>query len=276
MQGRIKAELAQIPVIDGDKTNNLARVLAAIDSAASDTDLLLLPECSLSGFPTAANRSQLAEPVDGASLTAVRRAAKNKGISVVLGFTEADKGRFFNTTVLIEPEQGVVLKYRKTHLWPGERGIVEAGDRLVTTCWKGIRVGILICYDIEFPETARALGQLGAELLLVTNGNFDPYASVHRACIMARAVENQAFALMVNRCGTDNGLAFCGGSAAVDPFGKLLAEAGRDETRIRLSLDLAQLTESRKNYSYQQHQRIKLPGQLIERNGCRELLIASK
>jgi len=275
MTSTIKVELAQIGIADGDLQGTLARTLAVIETTAADTDLLVLPESCLGGFPNKANVARLAEPLNGPSLTAVCNAAKEKGISVALGFTEVDNGRFFNSGVLIEPEQGIVLHYRKTHLWPGEVGIVEAGNRLVTTLWKGIRVGFLICYDIEFPETARALGQLGVELMLVTNGNFDPDGPVHRTCIMARAMENQAFALMVNRCGSHEDLAFCGGSAVVAPFGNMLAEAGRDEARISLSLDLSQLATSRKAYRYHADQRIQLPGQVIERGDGKELLITS-
>jgi len=273
MTSQIKVELAQIDIADGDLEATLARILQIIKTTTADTDLLVLPESCLSGFPNKANRAQLAEPLAGASLTAIGRAAQSKGISVALGFTEIDNGRFFNSSVLIEPEKGIVLHYRKTHLWPGEVGIVEAGNRLVTTVWKGIRVGFLICYDIEFPETARALGQLGVELLLVTNGNFDPDGSLHRTCIMARAMENQAFAVMVNRSGHYENLAFCGGSAVVNPFGQLLVETGRDETRISLSLDFEQLAASRRAYSYKLDQRIQLPGQMIEQGDYKALLI---
>jgi len=273
MTSAIKVELAQIPIRDGDLKGSLANTLAIIETAAADTDLLVLPESCLGGFPSKANLARLAEPLDGPSLTAVCKAAKSKGISVALGFTEIASGRFFNSSVLIEPELGICLHYRKTHLWPGEVGIVEAGNRLVTTLWKGIRVGFLICYDIEFPEPARALAQLGAELLLVTNGNFDPDGPVHRTCIRARAMENQVFALMVNRCGANKNLVFCGGSAVVDPFGNLLAEAGRDEMRISFSLDLKQLAASRSTYRYQLDQRIKLPGKVIEQGEHKSLII---
>jgi len=274
MTSQIKVELAQIDIADGNLEATLARILQIIETTAADIDLLVLPESCLGGFPNKANRAQLAEALDGASLTAIGRSAQSQGISVALGFTEVDNGRFFNSSVLIEPEQGIVLHYRKTHLWPGEVAIVEAGNRLVTTLWKDIRVGFLICYDIEFPETARALGQLGVDLLLVTNGNFDPDGPVHRTCIMARAMENQAFAVMVNRSGYYQDLAFCGGSAVVNPFGQLLAEAGRDETRISLSLDLEQLAASRRAYRYRLDQRIQLPGKIIEQGNYKALLIA--
>jgi (R)-amidase len=180
----------------------------------------------------------------------------------------------YNTSVLVTPD-GIALRYRKTHLWPSERGDITPGDRFVTALWKGIRVGILICYDIELPETARALAQLGAELIIVTNGNMDPYGPVHRTAIMARAQENQVFSVMVNRVGEgDDGLVFAGGSAVVDPFGRMLFEAERDETRHVVTLDMTQLDAARADYHYLNDRRLHLSGESVQHaDGRRELLL---
>jgi (R)-amidase len=103
----------------------------------------------------------------------------------------------------------------------------------------------------------------------------DPYGPTHRTAIMARAQENQAFALMVNRVGEgDGGLVFAGGSALVDPFGSLLQEAGREECQFSVELDLDQLQAARRDYRYLDDQRLRLPGEVVEHaNGVRELLI---
>lgn len=270
----MKVEFAQLAGRDNDTAYNLERALAAIAACAADTQLIVFPETHLTGFPSAETVAEVAEPLDGPTLQAVIQAARAHDIAVVIGMIESDGGQFYNTTVLITPE-GIALRYRKTHLWPLERGVVNPGDRYATCLWKGVRVGLLICYDIEFPETARALGQLGAQLLLVTNGNMDPYGPTHRTAIMARAQENQAFALMVNRVEEGDGdLMFAGGSALVDPFGSLLFEAGREEGQFTVELDLDQLAAARKDYRYLDDQRLKLPGEVVERaDGTRELLI---
>ncbi|WP_314409441.1 carbon-nitrogen hydrolase family protein [Pseudomonas kuykendallii] len=270
----MKVELVQLAGRDGDTAYNLARTLQAIANSAPDTQLLVFPETHLTGFPTADNIAELAEPLDGPSIQAVQRAAGERGVAVVLGIAETDAGQFYNTTLLITP-QGIALRYRKTHLWASDRGVFSPGDRYATCEWNGLRIGLLICYDIEFPESARALAQLGAELLVVTNGNMDPYGPVHRTAIMARAMENQAYSVMVNRVGEgDGGLTFAGGSAVVDPFGTLLCEAGRDECRQILELDLDRLQAARGDYRYLDERRMRLPGELIEHaDGRRELLI---
>jgi len=270
----MKVELVQLAGRDGDTAHNLARTLQAIANSAPDSQLLVFPETHLTGFPTADNVAELAEPLDGPSIRAVQQAVSERGVAVVLGIAEADAGQFYNTTLLITP-QGIALRYRKTHLWASDRGVFSPGDRYATCEWQGLRIGLLICYDIEFPESARALAQLGAELLVVNNGNMDPYGPVHRTAIMARAMENQSYAVMVNRVGEgDGGLTFAGGSAVVDPFGTLLCEAGRDECRQILELDVDRLQAARGDYRYLDERRMRLPGELIEHaDGRRELLI---
>ncbi|MEJ6820057.1 carbon-nitrogen hydrolase family protein [Pseudomonas sp. LF-5] len=270
----MKVELAQLAGRDNDTAYNLERALAAIAACAADTQLIVFPETHLMGFPSADTVAQIAEPVDGPTISAVLAAARERNVAVVIGMAEHDNGHFYNTTLLLTPE-GIALKYRKTHLWASDRGVFEAGDRYATCEWNGVRVGLLICYDIEFPESARALAQLGAELLIVTNGNMDPYAPTHRTANMARAQENQAFALMVNRVEAgDDGLMFAGDSALVDPLGTMLFEAGREAGTFSVELDVAQLEIARKDYRYLDDQRLKLPGEVVERSdGVRQLLI---
>ncbi|EZN82822.1 carbon-nitrogen hydrolase family protein [Pseudomonas aeruginosa] len=270
----MKVELVQIAGRDGDTAHNLERALAAIADCAADTELVVFPETHLTGFPSEDNIAALAEPLDGPTVSAVQRVARERSVSVAIGIAEADAGRYYNTTLLIAPD-GIALKYRKTHLWASDRGIFTPGDRYATALWNGIRVGLLVCFDIEFPESARALGQLGAELIIVTNGNMDPYGPTHRTAIMARAMENQAYAVMVNRVGHgDGGLVFAGGSAVVDPYGQLLCEAGREECRQIVELDLGRLQDARRDYRYLEERRLVLPGERREHpDGLRELLI---
>lgn len=270
----MKIELAQLAGRDADTAYNLQRTLEVITSCAADTQLIVFPETQLMGFPSVDSVAEVAEPLTGPSVQAVQRAVRERNVAVVIGMAELDDGRYYNTTLLITP-QGIALRYRKTHLWASDRGVFSAGDRYSTVEWNGLCVGLLICYDIEFPETARALAQLGVDLLIVTNGNMDPYGPAHRTAIMARAQENQAFALMVNRVGEgDGGLVFAGGSALVNPFGSLLNEAGRDECRLTVELDLSQLAAARRDYRYLDDQRLQLPGEVLEHgDGRRDLLI---
>ncbi|MFM0393964.1 carbon-nitrogen hydrolase family protein [Paraburkholderia phytofirmans] len=258
----LQLELAQIPIVDGAvgvNGANVQRVLQIIGQRSAESDLIVFPETTLSGFPTRDNVREVAETIDGPSLTAVRHAAREARVAVAVGLAERDGSRFFNTTVLVDERGEIALRYRKTHLWASDVGVFEPGDRYEVCSFKGMTVGLLICYDIEFPETARAVASLGADLLIVTNGNMDPFGPVHRRAIVARAMENQMFAALVNRIGPgDDNLTFPGESALIDPFGEVVSDAGQQETVLRATLDRARLEGAREHYRYLHDARIAL------------------
>ena len=273
----MQVELAQLSLVDGDVAHNTRKVIDTIErvDVAGGTKLIVFPETTLSGFPTRENVAEVAETLDGPRLLAVRDAARRTGVAVAVGLAERDGGRFYNTTVLVDERGDIVLRYRKTHLWASDVGVFTPGDRFATCAWNGLTVGLLICYDIEFPETARAIGALDADLLIVTNGNMDPFGPVHHRAIAARAMENQMFAVMVNRCGPgDDDLTFAGLSTLVDPFGESTIELGRDEAVAPASLDPTRLEASREHYSYLHDARVALGLSPVEQvDGSRVLTI---
>ncbi|MBB3260244.1 (R)-amidase [Paraburkholderia bannensis] len=261
----MQLELAQIPLIDGNVASNLARTLEVIGQRREGTDLMVFPEATLTGFPTRENVRDIAETLSGPSLCAVRDAARAANMAVAVGLAERDGERFYNTTVLIDERGEIALRYRKTHLWATDVGVFTPGDRFEVCEFKGMTVGLLICYDIEFPESARAVGSLGAEMLVVTNGNMDPFGPVHRRAIVARAQENQMFAALVNRIGDgDDNLTFPGESALVSPFGDVLAELKNEDAVLPVTVDRALLAQSREHYSYLHDARIAL--NLVDEN----------
>lgn len=261
----MQLELAQIPLVDGAVAPNLARTIDAIAQRRAGTDLMVFPEATLTGFPTRENVRDIAETLSGPSLSAVRDAARAANMAVAVGLAERDGERFYNTTVLIDERGDIALRYRKTHLWATDVGVFTPGERFEVCEFKGMTVGLLICYDIEFPESARAVGSLGAEMLVVTNGNMDPFGPVHRRAIVARAQENQMFAALVNRVGAgDDNLTFPGESALVSPFGDVLAELKDEDAVLCVNADRALLAQSREHYSYLHDARVTL--NLVDEN----------
>ena len=186
----MKIEVIQTTTRDGDTPYNLSCILKDIAQCAPDTDVVLFPESHLTGFLSQEDVGTLSESVDGEAVQAVVEAARQRNVAVVLGLYENAHGTFYNTTLFIAPE-GILLTYRKTHLWVPEHGIVVPGDRFSTVEWRGVRIGLLICYDSEFPETARALMALDAQVMLITDGLAEPEDDVHRVSVMARAMENR-------------------------------------------------------------------------------------
>lgn len=279
----MQVELAQVPLIDCDIAGNTQIVLDAIAKAdvAGGTKLIVFPETTLSGFPTRDTVADIAQTIDGPALSAVRQAARAHRVAVVVGLAERDElhgeAVFYNTSVLIDEQGEIVLRYRKTHLWASDVGVFTPGDHFPTCVWNGITVGVLICYDIEFPETARALASQGIDLLIVTNGNMAPYGPVHRRAITARAMENQMFALLVNRCGSgDDDLTFVGESALLDSNGDVVAEIDNDRPAIlKTQIDWSQLTSSRQHYRYLRDARVPLQlTQAVGEDGSPALAIA--
>ncbi|WP_337049445.1 carbon-nitrogen hydrolase family protein [Serratia fonticola] len=257
----MRITLAQFTCREGDIAHNLAAVLAQIERCSGQTDLLVLPETQLTGFTHPDGNTDYALQLQGPELAQVVAASQRAGIAVAVGFLEQDGAQLFNSSVLITPEQGIYLHYRKSHLWTNERVEAQAGDRLVCGLWRGRRIGLLICYDIEFPEASIALALMGCDLLLVTDGNMDPYGHVHRNALLARAQDNQMFVAMANRAGHGCGMQFAGESLVVDPLGREVASLGREPGIVQAELDFSLLEAARREYRYLEDRRLALSGE---------------
>ncbi len=258
----MRITLAQFTCREGDIAHNLAAALEQIALCKGRSDLLIFPETQLTGFTDPAGDTGYALQRQGKELEQLAQASRRADIAIAIGFLERQDGQLFNSSVLITPEQGIYLHYRKSHLWTNERAEAQAGDRLVCGLWRGRRIGLLICYDIEFPETSRALALMGCDLLLVTDGNMDPYGHVHRNALLARAQDNQMFVAMANRAGEGCGMRFAGESLVADPLGREVAGLGREAGVLHTELDFGLLEEARRHYGYLEDRRLDLGGEV--------------
>ena len=270
----VTLELAQISLKDGDIAGNLAKVVKMIREAKADSDIIIFPETCFSGFPTHENAGDYAQSLQGEIVNTLEKEAKAKGIAVLASICEVEDGRYYNSALFIDPENGHLATYRKTHMWLTDQGLFTPGDRFISFEWRGIRLGFLICFDIEYPESGRANAELDVDLLLVVNGNMDPYGETHRTAIKARAQENQYYAAFVNRVGKDSfGHQFAGGSCVVDPFGETLCEMGREEMTLQIQIDPLKRREYQKQYHYLQERALKPQYEIVEEGGISILKI---
>lgn len=204
----------------------------AAKARAQGADLLVCPEMGLTGYAIGAERvAALAEPADGPMARAVARTARRHRIAIAYGYPEQhpDGGRPFNATQCIAANGRRIGQHRKTHLF-GEmdRAQFSAGDRPSRPfAWRGWRLGLLICYDVEFPDTVRALAQQGLDALLVPTANMREFDEVPLQMVPARASDNSIAVAYANACGREPGLHYGGLSTVTDPGGALLARAGR-------------------------------------------------
>ncbi len=243
----LRIALVQLRPVDGDKQRNLAAAGAAVAAAAREgARLVVLPEYVLTGFPAERMR-ELAEPLDGPSVAAFRRMAGEAGVCLVAGLPRLGAATgIFDTTVVLAPDGELLTAYDKTHLFDREKTVFTPGAALEPPfVWGGVRFGVLCCFDIELPEPARTLALRGAQCLLVPSANMEPWGAHHRAYVRSRALENHAFVAYANAVGPASGYVFEGGSCLVDPLGRVLCDAGRDETVVWADLDLSVADESR-------------------------------
>ena len=230
----------------GRTAENLERGLAL--AASVDADLVVLPELWSSGyvFSSHAEVASLAEDArTGATARALAATARRERRHYVAGFPEVHRGRFFNSALLVGPS-GVRAVYRKLHLFEREREWFSPGDLPLAVQRVGAAtIGLMICFDWRFPEVARVLALMGADLLVHPSNLVFPNA---QEAMRTRAIENRVFTLTANRTGTETReggrVPFTGRSQVVAPSGEVLARAGKTTTTAEaVDLDLA---ESRK------------------------------
>jgi predicted amidohydrolase len=243
----------QGPGASGDVPANLATIRRVATHAATEgARLVVFPELFTTGYNMGSRLRELAEPVPGPSLDAIGAAAADAGIAILTGFCERDGERLFNSAVLVERDGGLRAVHRKCHLFGAMEGeLFTPGDARATAELDGLRLGILICYDVEFPEAVRALALAGAELVAVPTTLMAPHDLVARAMVPVRAAENQVFVAYANRTGAEGDLAYIGQSCIVGPDGADLARAGRNGEELLLAdLDPAAIMRARAAYCY--------------------------
>jgi 5-aminopentanamidase len=234
----------------GDVAANLERLgRAAAQAATAGADLLVCPEMVLTGYNIGREAvARLAEPRDGGAAQAIREIAREHGLAIVYGYPErGDDGRVFNAAQLVGAGGEALANYRKTHLFGDlDREQFSASDAAPATVALGEwQVGLLICYDVEFPETVRTLALAGADLVLTPTANMVPYDVVARTIVPARAYESQVYVAYANYCGREAEIEYCGLSCIAGPDGTDTARAGRGEELVIGDLDRADLDASR-------------------------------
>ena len=236
----MKAGFFQFNTAFGRKQENFEKVRSAISDTA--IDLLVLPEFFATGYQFVSQDevADLSEPVpQGETTEFLAGISKEKGMYIAAGLAERDGDIFYNSAVLTGPE-GFIGSYRKTHLFFEENLYFAPGNsgfRVWDT--KIGRIGIMICFDWFFPESARTLALRGAEVIAHPSNLVLPYCP---QSMPVRCLENRVYAITANRTGTEQrkegaALTFIGQSQITSPKGEILVRAGNDEG-VLLSADI--------------------------------------
>lgn len=212
------------------------------EAAAQGASAILFPEMFLTGYMVWGRADELAEDLSGPSIRQFAYLARRHGLLTVFGFPEANPaGKPYNSACIVEATGEVLGSHRKVHLFSREPDFFSAGDEFRVFDTSIARVGLLICYDLEFPESARILALNGSELILVPTANMDPYQDHQRTYLRARSMENGVFIALSNTVGQDEIYTYCGESAVVDPEGAILSSAGREEEMSVSRINLARV-----------------------------------
>jgi predicted amidohydrolase/alkylhydroperoxidase/carboxymuconolactone decarboxylase family protein YurZ len=254
----VNTAVAQIEARELDLSANITQTTAAIARAADEgADLVVLPECVTTGWVVDREGVQaLAEVGDGSgpALGAWRATAREHGVAVIGGYPERDGDRLFNSVAVIDRHGELVGGYRKLHLFGRERDLFAPGD-LGTPVFEldGVRVGVLVCYDLRFPEAMRLLALEGAQLVAVPTawvagfdastpeGEAGRIGQVDGALVQANL--NQVYVACADLTGRAGGLRFLGRSLIASPYGEALAgpapAAGADLLVAEVSPEVA-------------------------------------
>jgi predicted amidohydrolase len=198
--------------------------------------MVVLPEMFASGFTM--NVASATDPREETEKY-LSDVAKEFEIFVVAGVASRvseDRGR--NEAVVIGPDGREIARYCKLHPFMGEADHYHRGERTVTFDWFGVKVCPLICFDLRFPEAFRPRAIPAAEVFIVIASWPDLRDEHWVTLLRARAIENQAYVVGVNRCGIDPSFRYSGRSMIIDPHGKALADAGGNEGFIAGDVDV--------------------------------------
>ncbi len=216
----------------GDVEGNRGRILRLLRGLGSE--LVVLPELATSGYLIGAEAREVAEPLHGPTARAIAEACASSGSHVVLGYPElGPDGEIYNSAMVVGPGK-VIGNYRKTHLFGTERSWARPGDTgFVVWELAGVRVGVMICFDWFFPEAARTLALLGAQVIAHPANLVLPWC---QRAMPIRALENHLFTATANRVGREvvgqDAASFTGGSLVVGPDGSVLASGPRDRDAV--------------------------------------------
>ncbi|HZP83638.1 MAG TPA: carbon-nitrogen family hydrolase [Chthonomonadaceae bacterium] len=240
----------QLDIVWENKAATHARVRALLEAQPpAKGSLLVLPEMFATGFSMAPEK--IAEGEARESERFLAQIAEEFGVAVVGGVVNlGPDGRGRNEAVVFGSNGREIARYQKMHpfTFGGESKHYSSGDKPLLFPYQEFTVAPFVCYDLRFPEVFRSAVRQGAQVFVVIANWPQPREQHWMTLLQARAIENQAYVVGVNRCGSDPKLAYSGRSQIVDPKGVVLADAGNAEGLISAELDLSALRDYRRTF----------------------------
>ncbi|WP_163969690.1 carbon-nitrogen hydrolase family protein [Oceanobacillus halotolerans] len=260
----MKVTLGQFEPSLGNKQANLNKITRIMEQASNeDSELVVFPELGLTGYFIQDVDSQMAEPIDGDSIRYIQQQCKHYNVHVVLPWPElSEDGRIYNAACLISNHGEIIGTYRKVHLYDKEKEVFTPGDDFFVFDSAIGKIGIMICFDLDFPETARTLQLKGADIIVSPTNNMEPYQVYQDTFLKSRSMENEIPIVLCNRVGGERDLTFFGESAAYDAFGRQVTKLRSSEKTETIEVGIHQPRD--KQLQYRENRAPKLYGQLLK------------
>jgi predicted amidohydrolase len=247
MLDKIEIAAVQMEPKIKEKSANLEGIIDRIRVAArSGAELVVFPECALTGYVFASREevTPYAETIPGPSTRKLEDCCRELGVHVVAGLIEQADNKCFNAAVLIGPK-GLIGRYRKIHLpFLGVDRFLDPGDEPFKVYKTVIgNIGMFICYDCNFPESARVMTLMGVDILALPTNWPEGREKIPKYVVPTRAFENRVHLVAVNRIGRERGTGFIGHSKIIDARGDTVTEAGKEDEIIYGEVSLAESRE---------------------------------
>lgn len=218
----------------GNPDANFDEIEAIVASLDESVAIAVFPESCVTGYDIDA-MADLAEPIPGALTEPLEDIARNHGVSVVAGVPERDGDALYNSYVVVDGE-GVQAVYRKQYLWGNEADLFASGNGGVTVETPVGTVGLLVCYDVNFPEVALQYIRAECDVLLQGAAWCETYGADWRLLLKARALDGTCYVVGANLRGDQNDRHYQGGSLIANPRGEIVCQAGTDRGAVTASV----------------------------------------
>lgn len=242
----MKISILQLDTFWHDKQKNLD-VVERMVSQNTGSDIYVLPEMFATGFSNEVEK--LGEPIDGMIVSQMKKIASQNNVAICGSLILEDGGKYYNSFLFVKPEGGIV-RYDKRHLFRfgGEADMFSAGENRVVVDYKGFRILLQVCYDLRFPVWSRNHNDY--DMIFYIANWPDSRRKVFDTLVKARAIENQAFVVAVNRVGTDGAdLNYDGGSCFVDFKGEYIRQCADNKECVQTAdLNLEDLKAFREKF----------------------------
>ena len=248
----MRIAIQQCESIGADPKPRLASFRAQIAGLEGKADVIVCPELYATGYNIGVQRVRdLAEALDGPFNSSAAEIARECDVGLIYGYAERDGDRIYNSACYIDRSGNLRANHRKLYLsGEYEEAAFDVGDRYTTCEIDGVRVGILICFDVEFPESVRACRASGCDLVIVPTALCERWVHLTHTLIPTRAFENGLFLVYANYVGAEDDLVYCGNSLIVGPDGLVRARGGDRADWVMTDIDLADNAVARRTLPY--------------------------